>query len=178
MHNLCHIWEDPSYSAWMSQNSSESTNFLFPLKPRSWEKVHHSFHIHFMIDVGMVPYGTRTAGGWFNIKMTFTSIVNPIVKIRRSYDRLISTMGFPILVRWHLYIQSGPWVLFQYCMKCLIIKTLKVSKVRYRCSNHFLIRQAAQLPNCLSNFKAICTFQYPTSWAANLARYDIRCLIL
>ena len=32
-----------------------------------------------------------------------------MVEIRRSYDRLISTMGFPILVRWHLYIESGPW---------------------------------------------------------------------
>ena len=37
-----------------------------------------------------------------------TSIGNPIVEIRRSYDRLISTMGFPILVRWHLHIESGP----------------------------------------------------------------------
>ena len=37
-----------------------------------------------------------------------TSIGNPIVEIRRSYDRLISTMGFPKLVRWHLYIESGP----------------------------------------------------------------------
>ena len=27
--------------------------------------------------------------------------------IRRSYDRLISTMGYPILVRWHLYIELG-----------------------------------------------------------------------
>ena len=36
-----------------------------------------------------------------------TSIGNPIVEIRRSDDRLISTMGFPILVRWHLYIESG-----------------------------------------------------------------------
>ena len=42
-------------------------------------------------------------------KCHFTSIGNPIVEIRRSYDRLISTMGFPILVRWHLYIESGPW---------------------------------------------------------------------
>ena len=25
---------------------------------------------------------------------------NPVVEIRRSYDRLISTMGFPLLVRW------------------------------------------------------------------------------
>ena len=30
-------------------------------------------------------------------------IGNPIVEIRRSHDRLISTMGFPILVRCHLY---------------------------------------------------------------------------
>ena len=33
------------------------------------------------------------------------------MEIRRSYDRLISTMGFPILVRWHLYIESGPRIL-------------------------------------------------------------------
>ena len=32
------------------------------------------------------------------------------MEIRRSYDRLISTMGFPILVRHHLYIESGPRV--------------------------------------------------------------------
>ena len=38
----------------------------------------------------------------------FTSWGNPIVEIRRSYDRLISTMGFPKLVRWHLYVESGP----------------------------------------------------------------------
>ena len=30
------------------------------------------------------------------------------MEIRRSDDRLISTMGFPILVRQHLYIESGP----------------------------------------------------------------------
>ena len=35
------------------------------------------------------------------------SIENPIVEIRRSHDRLISTMRFPILVRWHLYSESG-----------------------------------------------------------------------
>ena len=32
----------------------------------------------------------------------------PIVKIRPSYDRLISIMGFPIVVG-RLYIKSGPW---------------------------------------------------------------------
>ena len=31
------------------------------------------------------------------------------MEIRRSYDRLISTMEFPMLVRWHLYIlNQGP----------------------------------------------------------------------
>ena len=34
------------------------------------------------------------------------------MEIRRSYDRLISTMGFPILVRCHLYIDSEPCVCF------------------------------------------------------------------
>ena len=33
------------------------------------------------------------------------------VGIRRSYDRLISTMGFPILVRRHLCIELGPCIL-------------------------------------------------------------------
>ena len=37
-----------------------------------------------------------------------TSTGNLIVEIRRSHDRLISTMGVPILVRRHLYIESGP----------------------------------------------------------------------
>ena len=35
-------------------------------------------------------------------------IGNPIVEIRQSYDCLTSTVGFPILVRRHLYSESGP----------------------------------------------------------------------
>ena len=30
------------------------------------------------------------------------------MEIRRSSDRLISTKGFPLLIRWHLYIESRP----------------------------------------------------------------------
>ena len=40
------------------------------------------------------------------------SIANPIVEIRRSYVRLISTMGLPILIRWHFYIESTPRCFF------------------------------------------------------------------
>ena len=32
------------------------------------------------------------------------------MEIRWSYGRLFSTVGFPILVRQHLYIESGPWL--------------------------------------------------------------------
>ena len=45
-----------------------------------------------------------------NLKVSrcrLTSIGNPIVEIRRYYNRLISKMGFPMLLRWHLYIESG-----------------------------------------------------------------------
>ena len=30
------------------------------------------------------------------------------LKIRRSWDRIIFNMGIPILVRWHLYIETAP----------------------------------------------------------------------
>ena len=36
------------------------------------------------------------------------SIGNPFVEMRRSDDRLFSTIGLPILVRGHLYIEWGP----------------------------------------------------------------------
>ena len=38
-----------------------------------------------------------------------TSIGISIVEIRWSYDCLISTMKNPMLVRWHLCAESGPW---------------------------------------------------------------------
>ena len=40
------------------------------------------------------------------------------MEIRRSYDRLISTMGFPILVRRDLYIESGPWLQYADVIFC------------------------------------------------------------
>ena len=33
----------------------------------------------------------------------------PMLKIRRSRDRLIFNMGIPTLVRRHLYIETAPW---------------------------------------------------------------------
>ena len=53
-------------------------------------------------------YTRSRSGGWFNIKMPSYQYRKSHVEIRRSYNRLISTMGIPILVRWHLYVESGP----------------------------------------------------------------------
>ena len=49
-----------------------------------------------------------------SIKSRLIKMGNPILEIRRSQDRLISTIGFPLLVRRHLYIESGPRVFSRY----------------------------------------------------------------
>ena len=60
----------------------------------------------------------QSPGPWFNIKMSSYQYRKSHCGDRRSYDRLISTMGFPIPVRWHLYIESEPryhsWSWFNY----------------------------------------------------------------
>ena len=66
-----------------------------------WVKLHKRVVICFVV----ASYTGKVKGLiQFNSRWHLTSIGNPIVEIRRSYDRLISTMGFPILVRCHLYI--------------------------------------------------------------------------
>ena len=52
-----------------------------------------------------------------------STIENPIVEIRRSCNHLVSIMGFPLLVRWHLFIESGPSGSSEkrchWCVKCV-----------------------------------------------------------
>ena len=50
-------------------------------------------------------------GARFNTKTVFSGYGIPMLKIRRSWDRLIFNMGIPILVRRHLYIETVPWSL-------------------------------------------------------------------
>ena len=70
-----------------------------------WSIASMKYQYWFGTDVGSSGLGPDSIWRWH-----LTSIGNSIVEIRRSYDRLISTMGFPILVRSHLYIESGPWL--------------------------------------------------------------------
>ena len=53
------------------------------------------------------------------------------MEIRRSYDRLISTMGFPILVRRHLYIESGlMWfvVFYSWGLTAILVLLLSIQQ--------------------------------------------------
>ena len=43
------------------------------------------------------------------VLIQYKDVILPTVEIRRIYDRLIPTVGFPLLVRYHLYIESVPW---------------------------------------------------------------------
>ena len=47
-------------------------------------------------------------GPRLNIKTIFSGMGIPMLKIRRSVDRLIFNIGMPILVRQHLYIEMPP----------------------------------------------------------------------
>ena len=48
-------------------------------------------------------------GSRLNIKPYFPGMGIPMLKIRRSRDRLIFNMRIPILVRRHYYIATVPW---------------------------------------------------------------------
>ena len=89
------------------------------------------------------------------------SIENPIVQIRRFYNSFISTTGFPILVnewlsltaflrqptlvRWHLYVESGP--------RCVYGLSSPCSPMRLGCSSATVMssRQRAYSSNWVSS---------------------------
>ena len=67
------------------------------------------------------------------------------MEIRRSYDRLISAMGFPIRVIRHLYIDIGPWSVRQcHIMALTTVKNwslmscqLLINKIDEYCVVHY-----------------------------------------
>ena len=48
------------------------------------------------------------AGGRLDIKMSSYRYKDPMLKIRRSRDRLIFNMGIPIPEKYGFYIETGP----------------------------------------------------------------------
>ena len=48
------------------------------------------------------------SGPCLYIKTVFVRYGIPMLRIRRSEDRLIFNMGIPVLVRWHFYVETEP----------------------------------------------------------------------
>ena len=70
-------------------------------------------------------------GPRLNIKTIFPGMGIPMLKIRRSRDRLIFNMGIPILVRWHLHIETAPWP--QWIIVYKIWQSLRKNSMRIIC---------------------------------------------
>ena len=66
-----------------------------------------SLHLNDLVLCSFIWCQNSNPRPWFNI-CHLIIIGNPMLEKRRSTDRLISTMGIPILVRWHLYTESPP----------------------------------------------------------------------
>ena len=67
--------------------------------------------------------GLTATGGRLNIKCRLTSIRIPMLKIRRSRDRLIFNMGIHITRKDGLYIETGP--------RCQLTMALYISEWRH-----------------------------------------------
>ena len=81
-------------------------------KHTTWIGEYGKMEIHrkmLSIYVNRLYISILSSGPLFNIKMPSYQYGKCHSEIRRSLDRLISTMGFAILVRWHLYIDLAPW---------------------------------------------------------------------
>ena len=127
---LCaRIHLDKSVHIWFETTNSFGSSFpeIKPRKPSpafitkkrplkmfvNWELFTHTYCIvYYQQRLSRYKYEFYECGyvkwtwSWCNTKCRLTGFGNPIVEIRRCYDRLIFSMRFPILVRWHLCIGS------------------------------------------------------------------------
>ena len=77
-----------------------------------WSKTHKclTMLINSMFPGIHLPISFKVTSPHLNIKTIFPGMGIPMLKIRRSWDRLIFNMGITILVRRHLYIDTAPMV--------------------------------------------------------------------
>ena len=94
------------------------------------------------------------------LRCPLTSIGNPIVEIRRSYDSLISTMGFTKLVEHFIMVSQYIIGLVQerhnsianameLCLSCTNPSILRNDLPRLSCSQYWLNLCCAKIPNAV-----------------------------
>ena len=136
---------------WCQLNALQASpvvHWVTPLSCVSLPGVH-------LVDTSLVCFTVNEYTTKISRYRHLTSIWNPILEIRRSYDRLISTLGFPLLVRWHLYIESGSCTFLPYYM-CGSVLSLDATYVA----------QCSDLGNILSTFFCIGGVLWPMNNAA------------
>ena len=80
-----------------------------------------------------------------------------MLKIRRSRDRLIFNMGIPILMRWHLYIETAPctapqkWLTYRFAQSSWSAGCFILMSYRHFCVGLFDI--LVQLSICSKSYR-------------------------
>ena len=94
---------------WLSATSDLlSSSMMMTDLVQKQQYVHVRLFISNQMEMNNSTYKTLCTGPRLNIKAIFPRYGDPILRIRRSQDRLIFNMGIPIPVRRHLHIEMTP----------------------------------------------------------------------
>ena len=111
----------------------------------------------------------KLPGGLFNVEMPSYQYRKFHCGDRWSYHHLFSTMGFPILVRWHHFIESGPRLLRHYISnkkKIFQIIFLLEDYLNYSQDIIFNDSLETHTHTCISSKKFI-------TWRVEVKKYDL-----
>ena len=90
---------------------------VLPEQTSQWSKIHRVklTSVKDAQGAGMLqpwgnPMGTVSIflGLIWILKTIFPGMAIPVIKMRPWWDRLAFIMGYPLLVKWHLYIETAP----------------------------------------------------------------------
>ena len=116
----------------------------------------------------------------FNSKVRpFQPAASETVWQSNSNYRLISTMGFPVLVRCHLYIESGPWATVCLCLQfsvstcCVIIEQMS-SKNAIVFTWCVIIFSRCEVLQSKDSFVSLCATVPCTAWFRSGPRFNIK----
>ena len=105
----CHLWNLSYNTRWKWNINVRS--FLYGIQLRQAEDFGNNASWDELLLTEAFP-----AWAPFQYKDGLSSYGSPMLKIRRSWDHLTFNMGIPILVRWHLYIETAPLELVPGCL--------------------------------------------------------------
>ena len=104
-------------------------------------------------------------------RCVLTSILIPIIKIRRSHDCLIFIMGIPLPGKDGHYSETGNRSLLPYAQVCMVLnKQPNVSKLMTKCKlfSHRPVRKAMQC-TCRHSLISACHIRLRSYWLSEQA---------